>query len=1393
MDLLLGFDHGDGERSELRIRIADDVTVGELADHLSARSGLPSGLTIGNLSRGGLVADVGPESGSSVSLVDDSSGAELNDLAPVFVEFGSVQNSGSFDSHQLTYGTNDLGSFDIRVSDRIEIVPKGSARLLVNGEPVIGAHRVRSGDLIMVLDAGTERADVESDTRNVHGVHTPWAKGRTAKTLMVKTDDRLTPPVSGPFVTHRSTQRPHIEFKPVRVSVPSPPDATRVPAMPVLSAVVPLLLGVALWVATHSLASTFFVIFSFAYVVAAGFEARREFRKEQVFREEQFHQGVARALATIADCHLEEAAIGDLLSPGPSLIQQLVMERDERIWERCVDDSTNDFLVARLGKSLQRCSARIDRPSTGRLDLLDELNSTLDDAELTTRIETVNLDLGAGLGIIGNDERIAALARWVLLQLAALNAPDQIQLIVLCAPERIHEWRWTAWLPHARPHNNAARALVVVDGAADEEVGQAIRELPSDRTRFLWLDSTRANLPRTLRQNIEVGDTTRLTRASGPDNSIFISADINEFNSDGISRESATAMAMRLAPMIHERALEGPQDNCSDRADLTSIIARGLLDDRSAILDLWQASGSNPGLSAPVAKSGASTVELDLATQGPHALVAGMTGAGKSELLRTWLTSIALHHPPDKVTFLLVDYKGGAAFGPLGALPHTVGLITDLDRDLAGRAMVSLRAELRRRELWLSEAGVESMGAAPSVADRPASLIVVVDEFATLAKEIPQFVDELVDIAQRGRSLGIHLILATQRPHGVVSESIRANTALRIALRVADPDDSTDVIDVPDACSIPSSRPGTAIVSVGRVRSKPLRFAYSAGPRHTEARIESDHIGLHPSNYQRQTTQACSELEAAVAAVGAGFAESGRELPRPPWVPPLSQSVPVSQLCPDADSVDGHTLVLGEIDVPELQKIAPFALDLNAATGIAFFGGKGAERSVAISAVTAAASHQLQRSTIYVIGRPDQHATDSIEVFDRERVLRLLRGIRDQINSAIRGLSKSFTRTLIAIDDIATFEEHYRSVNRGEALQILEQVARSGSLAMVNLVVGANRRLDLDPGLAVGFGNAVYLKATSVDEAEALGMPASLAGLLPAGRGYYDNHWIQLASTDGCSSGCAPIRREVPRLPQPLRLEALDLNSAAMTRGFTVGIEGAGSATGAPAGSELWSIPIGLDTDSLQVASLDLTHGHGIVAGPRRSGCSTTLATLASSARKSLRDSPNGLSDAPRFTVLLCANDFSTQTMSRTPWDRIELLDTADPAESLEHIYDEVRTQLGNGSTVLLCVDNLPDLLASDQAGPVEDLLGRLLILSKTSELRIILCGEIDAMTRCYSDVVTRVRSSRTGVLLQPDIDSHGLLLGCDLLRRDELPSRAGLGWVINSGTPESAQIAVAD
>ncbi len=212
--------------------------------------------------------------------------------------------------------------------------------------------------------------------------------------------------------------------------------------------------------------------------------------------------------------------------------------------------------------------------------------------------------------------------------------------------------------------------------------------------------------------------------------------------------------------------------------------------------------------------------EQALGGQGPHGLVAGTTGAGKSELLLTIIAGLALRHPPDVLNFVLIDYKGGDAFRAVVDLPHTVALITDLDEHLASRALVFLTSELKQRERRIGDLKAEGV---TSVAEYQAHrgqramplLVIVVDEFARLKAELPEFVRGLVDVARVGRSLGVHLILATQTPSGSVDDEIKKNSNFGICLRVRDPSDSRDVIGEPDAFLLPGSLPGRAYFRAG--------------------------------------------------------------------------------------------------------------------------------------------------------------------------------------------------------------------------------------------------------------------------------------------------------------------------------------------------------------------------------------------------------------------------------------------------------------------------------------------------------------------------------------------------------------------------------------------------
>src|SRR5699024_4435634 len=300
----------------------------------------------------------------------------------------------------------------------------------------------------------------------------------------------------------------------------------------------------------------------------------------------------------------------------------------------------------------------------------------------------------------------------------------------------------------------------------------------------------------------------------------------------GIAIDTARTAARSLA-----RALDPERDDTNRvlpaRVDLVDLTGADRVETR-AIGARWLAAGTDPPPLGTLGVGADGVAYVDLAADGPHALIAGTTGAGKSELLRSLIVSLALESSPDHLTFVLIDFKGGSAFDACARLPHTIGVVTDLDDHLANRALICLEAELRHREERLRAAAVSDLTefrrrSGLEDVDPFPRLVVIIDEFATLAAELPEFVDALVGIAQRGRSLGVHLILATQRPSGSVSDNIRANTALRIALRVQDRNDSDDVLQSPIAADLPRNRPGRSVVRFGPAELTTLQTAYVSG------------------------------------------------------------------------------------------------------------------------------------------------------------------------------------------------------------------------------------------------------------------------------------------------------------------------------------------------------------------------------------------------------------------------------------------------------------------------------------------------------------------------------------------------------------------------------------
>lgn len=281
--------------------------------------------------------------------------------------------------------------------------------------------------------------------------------------------------------------------------------------------------------------------------------------------------------------------------------------------------------------------------------------------------------------------------------------------------------------------------------------------------------------------------------------------------------------------------------------------------------------GGPRALVAPIGVTCFGPLLFDLDAYGPHVLVAGTTGSGKSALLETLVLALADRLGPDDLSIALIDFKGGAGLRACMSLPHVAGTLTDLDPHLARRALAALAAELDERKRSLARAGHASFHAWEAAGGAPARLLVVADEYQELVAHYREFLPDLTRLAAQGRSLGLHLVLATQRPAGAVTPEVRANIGSTIALRVASEADSRDLVGSADAADIPRSSPGRAILAVGSDRTPFQTALPSAEPS--------------PPVSRRSSTPRASDADGLAARVAERWA-GARAMPL--WLPPLS-------------------------------------------------------------------------------------------------------------------------------------------------------------------------------------------------------------------------------------------------------------------------------------------------------------------------------------------------------------------------------------------------------------------------------------------------------------------------------------------------------------------------
>ncbi len=490
------------------------------------------------------------------------------------------------------------------------------------------------------------------------------------------------------------------------------------------------------------------------------------------------------------------------------------------------------------------------------------------------------------LGVIGDRPKARELVGGIVTQLVALHGYDELKLIFIVDPAEAEDWEFARWLPHTWSDDRASRfvatnpedlrrlaAVLEPELARREEMRQ--EEDPADVSPHyvvFALDKELAGksdfiarilgqktplgfyvvalydelhkLPRECRAVIEVGaEGTRLYDKQDTTGAF------RAVRSDIAVANDARQLAIRLAnthldTMTSAFVLPG-------MLSFLELYGVGKVEHLNP-LARWRE--SNPVVSLEAAVGVGANGELLLLDvhekrHGPHGLIAGMTGSGKSEFIMTYILSLAVNYDPEEVAFVLIDYKGGGMANALGGLPHIAGTVTNLDGAAINRSLVSIQSELKRRQAIFNEAGVatetsnldiykyQSLYRDGVVSEPLPHLLIVSDEFAELKSQQPEFMSQLVSAARIGRSLGVHLILATQKPSGVVDDQIWSNSRFRVCLKVQEKADSMEVIKRPDAAALQAT--GRFYMQVGFDELFEMgQSAWAGAPYHPTDRVE---------------------------------------------------------------------------------------------------------------------------------------------------------------------------------------------------------------------------------------------------------------------------------------------------------------------------------------------------------------------------------------------------------------------------------------------------------------------------------------------------------------------------------------------------------------------------
>lgn len=749
----------------------------------------------------------------------------------------------------------------------------------------------------------------------------------------------------------------------------------------------------------------------------------RKYKKLAQRREEIYSDYIAqiekqlKAFANSQRTH--EAA----LHPATAECMRRVNGPQLNLWERRPGDP--DFLTLRLGLGSVPAAAEINIPQQHLQlyeDPLEQIPGKLARQYATVADVPICCDLlkDGNCGIIGRRSHVIRLAHDLVAQLAALHSYDEVKLVVLFSQQERAQWEWMRWLPHCQSETGGSRylacgpdarpvleqldailqrrmnsreqwehsgqqgsiphyVLLVADPAAlkGTAVGQVL--LRNDRElgfSGIFLGSGLSDFPNSVHNVVQITETPKAIGLRLQTGCAQLEVDKWECER---SIEEYDRFARAMAPIRLEASTEGsalPQS-------VSFLEGMGIQHpDRLELREFWDNSCNYKSMSVPIgvrANGDLFCFDIHERAHGPHGLVAGMTGSGKSEMVMSWILSMALHFSPQDISFVLIDFKGTGLLLPFTQLPHLAGTISDLDTNIS-RNLVALNSELERRKALFDSAGVNKIAdylalyRSGRVREPLSYLFVIIDEYAEFKAKFPDFTAEINTLFRTGRSMGVHIILLTQNPAGVVSGESENNVRFRWCLKVANAAASKEALGGHDEAAYITT-PGRAYVQVGSDEVfEPIQSFYSGAayqPEPTKRREAEPTVSLvslsGARTVVRQTGAArrasrISEIDTLVSCIRAYTTRHHIPDARHIWQNRMPGHMYLPALLEQAAAHSPGDLlpVIGLIDDPARQVQRPLYLPLSSDGHVAVYGAPGSGKTVLLQ--TLAASLCMQYS-----------------------------------------------------------------------------------------------------------------------------------------------------------------------------------------------------------------------------------------------------------------------------------------------------------------------------------------------------------------------------------------------------------------------------------------------